>query len=209
MFPQKCLGLVTVVALVGLGSSAWAQRDGGVPGGGGGGGGSASYITFEDDAPYQERVGGTTLNFGTPFPGQVNVNLPFPFRFYENDYTSMLIGSTGLVGFDTNGWVGTGSNHAFPDAFSSGVTNMIAAFWDDLFQPVVSTHQEGTTPDRVFIIQWKGSQICCGGVPGDANVQLHLYEGAAGRCGGGVHVVHPDEGAAVNQTPVRGQRIGR
>lgn len=180
MFPRQLLGL-TVVTLVGLVSPAWAQRDGGVPDSGGGGGGTASYITFEDDASYQERVGGTALNFGTPFPGQVNVNLPFPFRFYENDYTSMLVGSAGLVGFNANSWVGSGGNHGFPDPFSSGITNMIAAFWDDFFQPVVSTHEEGSAPDRVFIIQWKSSQLCCGGVPGEANVQLHLHEGAAGR----------------------------
>lgn len=180
MFPRQLLG-VTVVAWVGLVSPAWAQRDGGVPDSGGGGGGSAAYITFEDEAPYQERVGGTSLNFGTPFPGQVNVNLPFPFRFYEDDYTSMLVGSTGLVGFDPNSWVGQGFNHGFPDAFSTGITNMIAAFWDDFYQPIVTTHQEGTAPDRVFVIQWKASQLCCGGVAGEANVQLHLYEGAAGR----------------------------
>lgn len=165
-----------------LPGAAWAQRDGGVPDvGGGGGGGVSPYITYEDDAPYSERIGGTTITFSSPFPSQQSVTLPFAFKFYESTYTTMLVGSSGVVGFNLNNWVGNGSNHSFPDSFTSGITNMIAPFWDDLFQPTVTSHVEGTAPDRIYILQWKNSQLCCGGVPGAAGYQLWLYEGEAGR----------------------------
>lgn len=157
--------LLAALALAFCSTPAWAQN--------------GTYQTSEEDDPYVERVGGTPLIFSSIDDGQADITLPFPFRFYENDYTNISIGTNGLVSF--SGQASDLGNASFPDTNGFSPTNMIAVFWDDLYQPTATTHLEGTSPNQVFIIQWKDTARCCTSFPQVLNMQLWLFEGLAGR----------------------------
>lgn len=160
---RKAAFLAATLLLVS--SSAWAQN--------------GQYIILEEDDPYVERSGGTVLSFSSIDDGQADVVLPFPFRFFESDYTNLSIGTNGLVSF--SGQASDLGNASFPDTNGFSPPNMIAVFWDDLYQPDATTYVEGTAPSRIFIIQWKNIARCCSSFPEVLNMQLWLYEGLAGR----------------------------
>jgi MYXO-CTERM domain-containing protein len=157
--------VLLAAALLTVSTSAWAQN--------------GQYIILEEDDPYVERSGGTALSFNSIDDGQADVVLPFPFRFFESDHTNLSIGTNGLVSF--SGQASDLGNISFPDPNGFSPPNMIAAFWDDLYQPDATTYVEGTAPSRVFIIQWKNIARCCTSFPEVLNMQLWLYEGLAGR----------------------------
>jgi MYXO-CTERM domain-containing protein len=135
------------------------------------------YFVDTRTEAYMERTGGTPISFqfGND-DSDALIALPFPFRYYGVDYTSVAVGTNGYVSFD--GSASSLGNTALPSGGSPG--NLIALWWDDLITNGASTHLEGTAPNRVFIIQYTTVQRFSGS-GGSPKFQLWLYEGPGGR----------------------------
>ncbi len=133
-----------------------------------------AYQLAETREAFVERTGGTTLSFGSTDDDEAAVTLPFPFKFYEARYTTMNVGTNGFVSFvDSARSLG---NTAIPATGTPSA--LIALFWDDLSIRSVTTHVEGAAPTRRFIVQWQVTRL---GESGVFRMQLHLFEGEAGR----------------------------
>lgn len=138
---------------------------------------SIPYFVDTRTEAYTELPGGTVLNFQfSNDDGEAQVALPFPFRFYGTDYTSVNVGSNGLVVF--GGGASSLDNRAMPDPASPN--NLIAPWWDDLVTNRATVHEQGAAPNRVVVIQWE--QVSAfGAAGGSPKFQVWLYEGAGGR----------------------------
>jgi MYXO-CTERM domain-containing protein len=182
--------LAGLIALGALGAVsppvAEAQRvpppplDGGVGPGtdaGSGGGLTSRYFFSTRSEPYAERSGGTPVTFASVDDDATLITLPFPFRLFEDDYSTASVGTNGYVSLVSD--ARSLGRSSFPDP--NDPNGVIAAFWDDLYRPTVTTHVEGVAPSRVFVIQWANTERCCGGAQAFLNFQIHLFEGPAGR----------------------------
>src|SRR5262249_48779716 len=110
--------------------------------------------------------------------GEATVALPFPFRFYGTDYSSLLVGTNGYVTFDTTPGSGRSlGNTALPDPSTPNA--LIALYWDDLETPSAETFVEGTAPNRKLIIQWEGARRF-ESTGSHTDFQLWLFEGGSG-----------------------------
>jgi subtilisin family serine protease len=93
----------------------------------------------------------------TPLPifgdGSTQVDLPFPFLFYGNTYSTAFVAGPGHINFqyyNSRYW-----NDAIPDPSSPNAA--IYPFWDDMWvdgSSVVRTKTAGTAPNRTFLIEW-------------------------------------------------------
>jgi hypothetical protein len=124
--------------------------------------GMGSYNVSEADETYVDPVG------LTPVPGFVlgaddenyTLALPFTFRFYGVDYTSVTASMNGYLTFGTPA---TDVDSYVNDCPNDGTTPdaTIAVFWDDLYAnaavptAMMSTALEGTSPDRKLTVEWK------------------------------------------------------
>lgn len=104
-------------------------------------------------------VSGTTLTGQTGETTTVEYPLPFPFRFYGDTYSSVMVDIAGKAGF---GWEnGTSTNHPIPHP---DYPNRAAyALWDYLtIDPAVGggiwTGTFGTAPNRTFVIEWRNAR---------------------------------------------------
>jgi MYXO-CTERM domain-containing protein len=134
------------------------------------------YFYQDTTAPYVARTGGMPLAFSSQDDGSATINLPFPFRFYANNYTTAEVSTNGYLTFGGDG--SSLGNTSFPDP--EDPNDIIALFWDDLYGPTGSMHVEGMAPSRIVIIQWANVHHF-GNRSANANFQLWLYEGQAGR----------------------------
>ncbi len=89
--------------------------------------------------------------------GIVSLDLPFPFTFYGTTYTAVQASSNGNLQF------ANGNPFYFNDCLANGplpgMGDLIAPFWDDLDLTAVGfleTEVVGTTPNRVFVVEWDG-----------------------------------------------------
>jgi hypothetical protein len=138
---------------------------------------SGAYQNSTRTEAYVARTG-TTLAFPSDDDDQATLTLPFAFRFFDQDFTTVELGTNGFVTFGTEGY--DNGNELLPSI--NEPDNMIALFWDD-WDSVLSTTWvvEGTAPNRIVIIQYSvGTRYnqTGGGTP---NVQLWLYEGPGAR----------------------------
>ena len=102
------------------------------------------------------------------------ITLPFTFRFYNTNYTTIRIGSNGVVGFVVTS-MNSAANQTLPNATAPNA--IIAAAWDDLNPAAGGTIEyftSGTSPNRVFVVNYTNVPIKATGVP--ITVQLQLYE---------------------------------
>ncbi len=122
------------------------------------------YAYSSDDSLYVQaprfdwveiRSIGTRVPYVSPGDFTVNPTLPFTFRYYGRNYTRVRISSDGWIAF------GTGTQTAFnnyPLPNRDAVTNMVAAFWDDLFEgsnnPTSKLFYYNDAANRRFIVQW-------------------------------------------------------
>ena len=108
--------------------------------------------------------------------------LPFTnWQFFGNTVTQFKVSSSGYITFDITQASDNVNNIALPS--TSAPKNAIFAFWDNLILLNYSTYSSGVTswtygssPNRVFVIQWSLAQ---GGVAGVTNVTYfatRLYE---------------------------------
>lgn len=161
---RRGAGLFAIAAIALLPSIATAQMYG-------------PYFVNTRSESYVSRTGGTQIPWFSNDDDEAVVNIPFAFKFYNNTFNSVLIGTNGLMTFDTNSFA-FGLGFSIPD--SSEPNNMIAPFSDDLIVGAGTTHLEGTAPQRVFIIQYE-NVTRFGGPSGSTSFQVRLYEGNGGK----------------------------
>lgn len=136
--------------------------------------------------------GGTKLNFGVPdnLATSVQVNLPFTFRYYGQDYTRVRVCDNGWVSFD----LGTDYdfyNWTLPSPHGNDA--LVAPFWDNLNPEAPSVGEElpnGLAPDGIyawhdaaagrFIIEWSRQPNYQPEVLGLQTFQLVLVDPAVG-----------------------------
>ena len=150
---------------------------------------SAAHAQAVPGTPYFERrtsgIGYASLTACTTLTtdsddGQFTVTLPFAFRFYETDETSVRISANGAMNFAgdfisfSNGTLGTSS----PDA-------LIAPWWDDLViapdnQAQLCHFTEGTAGQRRWTVEWK-NVARVSDLTQPFNMKVTLHEGRSGR----------------------------
>lgn len=135
------------------------------------------YFVSTQNETYVSRTGGTPIGWFSNDDDEAVVNIPFAFKYYNNTFTSVLVGTNGLLTFDTNSFA-FGIGFAIPD--SSEPNNMVAPFQDDLVIGAGTTHLEGVAPHRVFIIQWE-NVTRFGAASGTTQLQVRLHEGQGGK----------------------------
>ncbi len=106
------------------------------------------------------------FNTGTPILVNIDdtwsnvINLPFNFCFFGNTYGQLIVGSNGIVSFNTvnannnNSWQINGS---VPSATPADLRNCIMGPWQDLdptFQGDIYYSIIGTYPCRQFVVSW-------------------------------------------------------
>jgi N-acetylneuraminic acid mutarotase len=104
-----------------------------------------------------------------------DVALPFPVHLYDQDFTTVHVGSNGHATFGN--FVDSFSITCSPFGFT-GTTYALAPYWGD--QTVfaadghgVFTTTTGTAPNRVFYIEWRSKYF---GSPDELNYEIALYE---------------------------------
>lgn len=87
----------------------------------------------------------------------IQIDTPFTLTVGGETSDSIQVHDNGFLTLSGGGVVTVTSNTAFPTKQYDG-TAVVAAFWDDLYPTASSkvyTLTTGTTPDRVFTVQWK------------------------------------------------------
>ncbi len=120
----------------------------------------------------------TTLTIGTLDDGRWdNIDLPFTFRYFGNDYNSINISTNGWIGLGSANSTSTGMGVTLPNA--AAPNNVIHAITADLDfrSPATSSIEyfyEGSSPDRKFVVRYNDIKFF--GTTGTANVEVILYE---------------------------------
>lgn len=154
---------------------------------------AASFAQLSPDDTYQvTRIhepfqpvgpGATDLlaQIGPADTASTTVQLPFPFRFFGNVYTSASVGHKGFIVFG-GGTAGTITNQSLPS--TTVPNNLIAAWWDDgdcdtANNPAAYIRSEirGTAPTREFVIEW--NCYIFGNSTKTWNAQIRLLEGSS------------------------------
>ena len=164
------LGLGALVAVSALALPAQAQLIPGTP-----------YQMSYSNITYQDLPNPTVL-WSAVDDGVMPVTLPFPFRFYESEFTTVSVGANAALAFPGGTAIsfvnGTPGSTAAPNGF-------IAPFWDDhqlhaSAMGSIGYQVQGTEPNRTVTFEWKRI-----GFHGNANVQtnfqLRLFEGRSAR----------------------------
>jgi hypothetical protein len=123
---------------------------------------------------------GTALSFVQGDDDGASATIPFAFRFYGREHTSVLVGVNGQLTFGgplytfANTWP-IPSHPVAPNAYA-------AVLADDFLVPPgggcgdIRTETRGAAPNRRFIVQW--NHVCHFSSVDDNNFQVILYEGS-------------------------------
>jgi hypothetical protein len=102
-----------------------------------------------------------------------NITLPFSYDFYDGTYTTVNVSSNGNLQFVSNSTAY--ANICLP---STALNYAIFPHWDDLRTDAagrgIFTSTSGSTPNRIFNIEWRATLFSGGGA---AKFQVRLYEG--------------------------------
>ena len=124
-------------------------------------------------------VAATPLTVGTLDDGRWdNITLPFTFTFFGNNFNAVNVSTNGWVGLGSTNTTSTGLGFNLPNA--AAPNNVIHAITADLnFKPsttsTIEYFEDGSYPNRRFIISYNSIKFFSGG--GTADVQVMLYEG--------------------------------
>jgi Carboxypeptidase regulatory-like domain len=113
------------------------------------------YTCKPTTAAFIDLAGGSELAFPGTDDCSVSVGLPFTFRYYGVDYSSINVGTNGLASFTSVATAGL--NTPIPDGDLPNST--LYPFWDDLVVDgasgaFVRAQVQGTAPNRDFVIEW-------------------------------------------------------
>ncbi|HVF12294.1 MAG TPA: hypothetical protein VNA87_04335, partial [Actinomycetota bacterium] len=121
------------------------------------GGGYVAKLSTDVGGPayaFVDISDGTTLTL--PDDGAEEVEIPFAFDFYGQDYQSLWISSNGLLSMSGDLPFDGGDQQRFPDWMNPN--GLIAPFWTDLDPSVggtVAYKTLGEAPNRQFVVMWK------------------------------------------------------
>lgn len=150
---------------------------------------SVGSIPYAPPFPFNT---GTQIIVNTDDVWSSVINLPFPFCFFGNNYSSIVVGSNGVCSFKTTNagafcsWQIPGN---IPSATPADMTNSIMGPWQDI-DPTNSGQVfyeiGGTAPCRYFKVSWynvpyygAANSVSTGSCPGQnlrATQQIILYE---------------------------------
>jgi len=138
----------------------------------------SNYSFAQSSATYTPLATSTPLFGGVGWDDNVgSVSIPFTFRFNNIAYSGVSVNSNGYVTFGAT--VSSGTNF-LPISSTATYAGAISAFARDLTDnnSTIVTGVEGTTPNRVFVIQWNNARRYeLSEVIGDViNFQIRLYE---------------------------------
>jgi subtilisin family serine protease len=115
-----------------------------------------NYVFTDDAYAWVDATAGGTSTGLRADDGSVTVSLPFAFRFFGSDQTSLKVSSNGYLVFGSSA-ASAWSNVRLPDsALPNGI---VAPFWDDLTlsaQGAIWYRTVGTAPNRRFVVEWVG-----------------------------------------------------
>jgi len=184
---KKILPSILGLGLILLGNKANAQLN---------------YTVSYPTVNYSAITGGTNppitlcdvISDGAPTSdeGAANgISLPFSFKFNNLDYTKINLCTNGFI------TLGTATNNPKIDSFSANYFNslafgpikldgtlptnrpIIAPLWDDLDLQATTNltyKTTGTTPNRIFTVQWSNAKWSWTATAASINFQLKLYE---------------------------------
>ena len=162
---------------------------------------SASYLETGDTSTYAVEsidynppypfTGGTPVSVGTDDVWSPVFNLPFDFCFYGNNYSSVIVGSNGVVSFDVSDAGGycpwsfnqTIPNAGFPilNAIYGVYQDILPTVFNDYANPNINVQVLGNYPCRALVVNYSEvAQFSCNG-DDDADIgaqttQIVLYE---------------------------------
>jgi len=154
----------------------------------------SNFLVSKIYSPYAEISGGSPGPFGAD--NQLRAALPFPFRYDGYTYDSIQISTDGwlefgtgsagsLRGLSTEAQIGTaGAGEKSRMSATEHPTKALGPWWDRLTTDYSGTTGEvsyttfGSSPDRLFIIQWKNMRAYNDAAATTAriNFQVRLYE---------------------------------
>ncbi|MBK8431221.1 MAG: hypothetical protein IPL28_07985 [Chloroflexi bacterium] len=130
--------------------------------------------TTEGTAEYIDATNDTALYVDDGF---IELELPFPFTFYGQTYTTLQASSNGSLTF---GDEGNATFETFCPSPTDGVVpemgDMIAPYWIDLdltFVGYLEYEVVGTAPERIYVLEWDDIPLYSTGELVTFEVQLH------------------------------------
>ena len=140
---------------------------------------ASSYNFSQTSEAYVPLASSTVgLSSGWDDNSAVQVTIPFSFTFNQVSYTALRINPNGYITFGATAPAGNSYN---PISATTGYSGAIAAIGRDLISnaSTVVYGTEGTSPNRVFVVQWNNARRYSGsgGLVGDVlNFQIRIYE---------------------------------
>jgi hypothetical protein len=141
-------------------------------------GSDADYIITQSTGAIIDP--GTTLVPGSQCnqPCTSTITLPFPYRFYGQIFTQIIVGENGTMAFTAN--PNTANNTCLPRTIYE---NAIMPHWDDLdtrasVDPDLGIYvsTRGSPPSRIFNIEWRACRYGAGACDGRVNFEVRLFE---------------------------------
>ena len=133
---------------------------------------AAEYQFAGSTGTYTEITGSTTgITTGDDYLSSA-IDIGFSFTYCGIAYTQVKI--------STNCWVGLGTamtNHAKSNNLASTTYKpLIAPLWDDNYSGDIQYTTDGTSPNRIFTVQWKNIKCSKASSSASQNFQVKLYE---------------------------------
>ncbi len=137
---------------------------------------STSYSTI--------RYTGASLTADTyMIDGRYPFTLPFTYRYYGQNYTGGYLCTNGWASFGADPGTNEWNNTTLPSTLTPNAA--IYIFWDDLVYSQSTWpdarllyQTQGSSPNRVFVLEWHQSRIIAGGTESRVTMQIRLYEGS-------------------------------
>ncbi|MBU1240914.1 hypothetical protein KKF84_04425 [Myxococcota bacterium] len=125
---------------------------------------------------------GTNLTTDTYMDdGRYAFTIPFAFNYYGTNYTTGYLCTNGWASFGADPGTNNLSNTALPNGTTPNAA--IYVFWDDLVYSQSTWPDSrllyqtiGTSPNRVFVLEWYEVRYIATGTDHSASFQLRLYE---------------------------------
>jgi hypothetical protein len=119
----------------------------------------ASDDTLYDQAPKYDwveiRSVGTRVPYVSPGDFTVTTSLPFVFKYYQRNFSNVRVSSDGWMAFGS-GTQTSFTNYSLPHV--DAITNMVAPFWDDLFEGSSNSTSKllyyNDAINHRFIVEW-------------------------------------------------------
>lgn len=146
-------------------------------------------------ATYADISGGTAVTLTQAFGGTPtipatddgysnNIPLGFSFSFNGTTYTTCHVNTNGFIAFGTaftNNYDAYGANNLTNGPINRAfVRPIIAPFWADL-DALAATNiryiTTGTSPNRIFTLEWKNAKFIWTALASNISIQVKLYEG--------------------------------